>query len=389
MKTRTVSPPLAILIGMVVLSTLGSAETSAQNSAPVVTNVAARQMAGTGLVEITYDVSDADGDSVTAMVICSSNNGGTFDLLPVTVSGDVHRAMAAGSGKRIIWNAAADYPGRYWSQVVAKVVVSDGPSTSGEMVFVPSGTFTMGSNLSPDEQPIDNLYTDAFYIDRYEVTNAEFEAFIDAGGYSTQAFWSAAGWAARNTYGWTQPAYWDASMPHSGPGWPGFPVVGVSWYEAEAYANFAGKRLPTEAEWEKAARGTDARMYPWGNAGPNGSLANYAASGDPYDDSTTPVGFYDGRLFPNPPFQTTNTPGPYGAYDQAGNVYEWVSDWYSPTYYSVHPSSNPPGPLSGTYKVMRGGSNRHDSSYLRCADRVTQSPVERFYYAGFRCVRTQ
>ena len=376
----------AAISAAVIAIVCGASQIMAQNSAPVVTNVTAQQIAGTGLVEITYDVSDADGDAVTATVICSSDNGVTFDLLPVTVSGDIHKPMAAGAGKQIMWNAAADYPGRYWSQVVAKVVVSDGPSVSGEMVHVPAGNFTMGSTYSSDEQPVHIVYLDAFYIDKYEVTNAEFEAFINAGGYNTQAFWSTAGWSARQSGGWTAPQYWQSGSYHSGPGWPGFPVVGVSWYEAEAYANFAGKRLPTEAEWEKAARGTDERTYPWGNS-IDGSRANYNSSGDPYDGST-PVGFYDGRLYPNPPFQTTNSPGPYGAYDQAGNVLEWVNDWYSATYYSVSPASNPPGPVSGSSRVLRGGSWAHDATSLRCADRTTYDPTRRDTYIGFRCART-
>jgi len=135
---------------------------------------------------------------------------------------------------------------------------------SGEMVAVPAGDFTMGSTAAgnSNELPVHTVYLNAFYIDKYEVTNAQFKSFIDAGGYTTQAFWSAAGWSARTSSSWTLPPYWTTGDYHSGPAWPDFPVVGISWYEAEAYAKFAGKRLPTEAEWEKAARGTDQRTYP-------------------------------------------------------------------------------------------------------------------------------
>jgi formylglycine-generating enzyme required for sulfatase activity len=364
---------------------------AAQNSAPVVANVVAQQIEGTGLVRVTYDVSDADGDPVVARLVASSNNGVTFDLLPVSVSGDVHVEMTAGPGKEILWNAAADYPGRYWGQVVAKVLASDGPATAGEMVLVPAGNFTMGSTSgNADEQPQHTVYLDAFYIDKYEVTNAEFKAFMDAGGYTTPALWSAAGWSWRTGGGYAQPAYWGNDGYRSGPAWPGFPVIGVCWYEAEAYANFAGKRLPTEAEWEKAARGADARTYPWG-ASINGSRANYWGSGDPYESSSaqlTPVGFYDGRLHPNPPFQTTDSPGPYGAYDQAGNVWEWVHDWYSSTYYSQSPPSNPQGPLTGSYRVLRGGSWGNVTTPLRCAQRSNSYPATRDYTLGLRCART-
>ena len=375
-------------VGMFVLLVGTASLALAQNSAPIVTNVSAQQVDGTGLVRITFDVSDADSDSVTAVVICSSNNGQTFDLLPVSVSGDVHRPIVASPGKQIIWNATADYPGRDWTRVVAKVLVSDGPSAAVEMVYVPAGNFTMGSTVFLDEQPVHSVYLDAFYIDKHEVTNGQFEAFINAGGYSTQAFWSAEGWSWRTDKNVTRPRWWDLGSFHAGPGWPEFPVVGVSWYEAEAYANFVGKRLPMEAEWEKAARGTDARTYPWGE-GIDGSRANYLSSGDPYDDGSTPAGFYDGRLLPSPPLQTTNSPGPYGAYDQAGNVWEWVHDWYSLTYCVDSLQSNPPGPLTGTCRVLRGGGWVNHTTNLRCTKRNNNDPVSRYKYYGFRCARTQ
>lgn len=360
------------------------------NSPPVVSNVVATQIPGTGQVRITFDVSDADGDPVTARLICASNNGVTFDLLPVSVSGHVNVAMPAGPGKQIIWNAAADYPGRFWSQVVAKVYASDGAAISGEMVHVPAGNFLMGSTSgTTDEQPQHTVYLDAFDIDKFEVTNAEFKTFIDAGGYSTQAFWSVSGWYYNVNNGWGSPADWPTGDYHSGPNWPGFPVVGISWYEAEAYANFAGKRLPTEAEWEKAARGTDGRTYPWGE-GAGGGRSNFAASGDPFDNLTTPVGFYDGRVHTNPLFVTLDSPSPYGAYDMAGNVWEWVKDWYSPNYYPSGPSSNPTGPQSGSARVFRGGSCDYGAGYSRCAQRNDYAwpPWQRLRNTGFRCART-
>lgn len=361
------------------------------NSAPVVTNVVAVQIAGTGQVRVTYDVSDADGDQVTARLVCSSNNGASFDLLPVTVSGDVNVAMTAGPGKQIIWDAAADYPGRYWAQVVAKVYASDGPALAGEMVFIPAGNFIMGTLGGPsNEQPQHTVYLDAYYIDKFEVTNAEYQLFIDGGGYTTQAFWSSAGWTWKTGNGVAEPAYWGNDSYRSGSGWPSFPVIGISWYEAEAYANFAGKRLPTEAEWEKAARGTDARLYPWG-ATIDASRANYAGSGDPYESGSaqiTPVGFYDGRLFPNPVFQTTDSPSPYGCYDVAGNAWEWIKDWYSDAYYSGSPSSNPQGPISGTSRGLRGGSWSTDTTNMRCAIRYCYTPTNRAHNYGFRCTKT-
>jgi formylglycine-generating enzyme required for sulfatase activity len=363
----------------------------AQNSAPVVANVVAQQIAGTGNVRITFDVSDADGDQVTARLICSSNNGTTFDLLPVTVSGDVNRAIAPGTGKQIVWNAAVDYPGRYWTQVVARVYASDGVAFAGEMVSVPAGSFNMGSpSGSQSNQPVHSVLLDGFSIDKYEVTNAEFQQFIDAGGYSTQAFWSAAGWSWRLQYNRTQPVYWGYDDPRCGPAWPSFPVV-TSWYEAEAYANFVGKRLPTEAEWEKAARGSAGRDYPWEGAY-DSRRVNAFGSNDPYEPGSTPVGFYDGRLHPNPPFQTIDSAGPFGTYDQAGNVLEWVSDWFDAGYYEISPAANPAGPITGSSKVMRGGGWHYEGGQnwhvLESYHRNAIPPAYEGRVIGFRCARS-
>jgi sulfatase modifying factor 1 len=358
------------------------------NTAPVVSNVVATQIAGTGQVRVTYDVSDADGDQIAVRLMCSADGGTTFDMLPVSVSGDANRAMAAGAGKQIVWNAAADYPGRYFASVVAKVIASDGPASSGEMVLVPAGSFTMGGTIG-DQAPVRNIYLDAYYVDKFEVTNAQYQQFIDAGGYNTRAFWSADGWAWRSGSSISSPDRWGVDMLRSGPNWPGFPVSGVSYYEAEAYAAFVGKRLPTEAEWEKAARGSDARSYPWGS-GIDGSRANYSGSGDPYESlngaQETPVGFYDGRLNPSPVFQTTDSPSPYGAYDVGGNLAEWVKDWYG--LYETGQLTNPEGPISGIFRVFRGGSWARAKEAAGCATRLTQSAEVRMSDVGFRCART-
>jgi len=360
------------------------------NSPPAVTNVTAQQIAGTGLVRVTYDVEDTDGDQVTVRLICSSDNGGTFDLLPTTVSGDINEPMSAGTGKQITWDAAHDYPGRYWEQVVAKVIASDGQIIAGEMVLVPAGPFPMGSTLDFCSQPVHQVTLDSFYIDKYEVTNAEFEQFINLDGYETQAYWSPAGWGWRTAGSFTAPANWGSADHRSGPAYPGFPVHSVCWYEAEAYANFAGKRLPTEAEWEKAARGDDQRTYPWGE-GVGPPQANYWESYDPFESGgarVTPVGFYDGRLHPNPPFQTTNAASPYGAYDLAGNVEEWVQDWFACNYYSYSPPSNPQGPATGSTRCFRGGPWDLGYLYLASYLRSNADPSLRPSRRGFRCARS-
>jgi formylglycine-generating enzyme required for sulfatase activity len=255
------------------------------------------------------------------------------------------------------------------------------------MVRVPAGKFTMGSP-DDDESPVRSVHVDAFEIDKYLVTNADYGKFMAAGGYDTRAYWSADGWESRTARHWTAPGFWGKDGYRSGPGWPTFPVLGVSYYEAEAYAAFVGKRLPTEAEWEKAARGTDARTYPWGDS-LDGSRANYARSGDPYetgDIQPTPVGFYDGRRNANPIFQTTDSPSPCGAYDMAGNLQEWVQDWYGT--YDKDQLTNPHGPGTGDFRVLRGGSFSNTASFMRCAARWSGNADNQSYCYGFRCARS-
>lgn len=388
---------LAAAIVLVIAGAISANPSMAE--APVVTNVQAEQISGTGLVRVTFDVSDAEGDQVSARLMASSNGGTTFDLLAITVAGDALAPMAPGLGKEIIWNAAADYPGRYWGQVVAKVVCSDGMLVSGEMVLVPAGSFTMGKDGVPDA-PAHVVTLDAFYIDKYEVTNAEYQQFIDAGGYTTAAYWSESGWSARVSGQWSAPMYWGQANQNTGPAYPGYPVHGITYYEAEAFAAFVGKRLPTEAEWEKAARGTDGRTYPWGEDIDN-RRANYAASGDPFEIGnyswSSPVGFYDGRRHPSPSFQTINSPGPYGTYDQVGNVAEWVKDWYGVSYYSTSPGVNPQGPAAAEYphytRTLRGGD--YTSPLVTAFRRSFFTPITprndnnaSVLYIGLRCAKS-
>ena len=236
------------------------------------------------------------------------------------------------------------------------------------MVLVPAGEFVMGSpegEGDDDEHPQRSVYLDAFYIDKYEVTNAEYRECVDAGYCDPPS----------ENSSWTRDSY------YGNPEYDNYPVIYVTWDDAKAYCEWKGKRLPTEAEWEKAARGTDGWTYPWGNSASDGSKANtcdvncefeYKDSSvdDGYAD-TAPVGHYEAGK------------SPYGAYDMAGNVWEWVADWHDTDYYSKGPEGNPQGPDSGEYRVLRGGSWDDDANDVRAATRFEYTPV--YADVGVRC----
>gem|GEM_PF-1268354 len=247
-------------------------------------------------------------------------------------------------------------------------------------VFVPNGCFMMGSDPAkdsqarPDEQPQHKVcLTHDYWIDQYDVTNAAFDAFVKAGGYSTDAFWSSDGLA------------WKQSNKISGPDTtctqyssePQQPRVCVSWYEAEAYAKWRTQtakdgtnyQLPTEAEWEYAARGPQSFIYPWGD-GWDSSKANV----ENRIGKTSLVNQYPaGKSW-------------VGAYDMAGNVFQWTADWYDAKYYSDTPQNDPPGASSGQYRALRGGSWGALQNFARSAYRYHFDPAGRYYSSGFRVV---
>jgi formylglycine-generating enzyme required for sulfatase activity len=248
-----------------------------------------------------------------------------------------------------------------------------------EMVFVPAGEFIMGSEeLGDDERPARRVHLDDFWIDRYEVTNERFARFVAATGYQTEAEGRGWGWVWKDS-GWERVEGADWRHPHGADsgieGKADSPVVLVSWNDAHAYCRWAGKRLPSEAQWEKAARGpaTDSgrgRRYTWGDEFDSGR----ANTGESQRGDTTPVGSFSPR-----------GDSPYGASDMTGNVWEWVADWYDGDYYSQAPSTNPPGPASGVYKVLRGGSWPFDEVYARTSFRYNVKPDYTYDFAGFRC----
>jgi formylglycine-generating enzyme required for sulfatase activity len=212
------------------------------------------------------------------------------------------------------------------------------------MIYIPGGEFSMGSNEGQkDEKPIHSVFLDGYWIGKYEVTQGQWEEIM-------------------------------GSNPSRFKNGDNYPVERVSWNDVQQFIQKLNSRtglsfrLPGEAEWEKAARGTDRRKYPWGNASPSCSLANYSPCGG----QTKPVG--------------SHPPGisPYGVHDMAGDVWEWCSDWYSSSYYSSSPQKKPTGPSSGSYRVFRGGSWLGSAWGLRCAYRGSYGPSNRFNNVGFR-----
>jgi len=238
------------------------------------------------------------------------------------------------------------------------------PAPTEGMVFVPAGTFVMGSKLgADDERPMREVYLNAFYIDRYEVTNGEYVEFLNTvqdrlercGSHDcidtkdddpdSHILYQAGRYAVETRY-------------------ENHPAIKVSWYGAKACCEYRGKRLPSEAEWEKAARGTEGTAYPWGN-----EFDAYRANTDYRVGDTTPVGSYPDGV------------SPYGAYDMAGNVWEWVADWYQ-----AYPGSDDQSDLWGQkYKVVRGGSWNHPGYDARCTCRDIAHPARRILVVGFRC----
>ncbi|HSL02195.1 MAG TPA: formylglycine-generating enzyme family protein [Nitrospiraceae bacterium] len=230
------------------------------------------------------------------------------------------------------------------------------------MVLVAAGEFTMGSNEGgDDEKPVHRVSLNAYYMDKYEVTVGQYAKFLEATGMDAPPKWTTMD-----------------EPPHQKR-----PVVNVDWSDANTYCEWAGKRLPTEAEWEKAARGTDGRIYPWGNGPPDRLRANYGKEKWNNHAALVPVG------------QLEDGKSPYGIYDLAGNVWEWVSDWYDDDYYKNGPSRNPKGPESGKYKVLRGGSWDLAPEHLRSERRDFNtpsspdynSPSYRNFNSGFRCAK--
>ena len=267
------------------------------------------------------------------------------------------------------WECAVVHLRELWDRAPGYGDIGDklAQALDASMVLVPAGEFLMGSDAGdPDERPQRCVYLDAFEIDRYEVTNIQYRRFLLATGRNPPQRW---------------PERYVAFLPGRDPDWHGtdfpadeatYPVAAVNWEDASAYCAWAGKRLPTEAEWEKAARGMDGRTYPWGDSWDPGR-ANVGATGVGY---TQPVGSYPVGA------------SPHGVLDMAGNVWEWVADLYDRQYYAYAPNRNPMWPESGTgERILRGGAWDSPPDHVRASYRNATHFFGPNHRAGFRCAR--
>lgn len=267
-----------------------------------------------------------------------------------------------------------------------------------ELVHIPAGEFLMGSvdndeNAQPNEMPQHGVFLDDYFIGRYPVTVKQFGAFVEATNYVTTAEREGSGRACNhNSWHDVVGADWEhPSGPNSDVSMKGnHPVTQVSWNDAVAFCRWATEvagcrvQLPTEAQWEKAARGEDGREWPWGNRAPNQKRCNFNTA----TKGTTPVGRYSAHLHPD--LATQDGDSPYGCSDMAGNVWEWCADWFDEeTYQRQEDQENrdPLGPRKGKWRVIRGGAFDEDSDSLRCASRDGDDPSSRNDNSGFRvCV---
>ena len=255
------------------------------------------------------------------------------------------------------------------------------------LLYVPAGDFMMGNDADDalaecqkfrsdcqlgwftDERPPHSVHVDDFWIDQTEVTNAMYAKCV-ADGICKEP---------TDKWSYSHPSYYD------NPEFDRYPVIFVDWNMAKTYCEWAGRRLLTEAEWEKAARGENASVYPWSDTF-DGSLVNFCDTNCTFDDGNK--SFNDGFADVAPVGSYPSGKSVYGALDMAGNVWEWVADWYGARFYSNSPFSNPLGPASGQYRVLRGGSWYSNINFVRSADRLGHPPTNSDFFIGFRCSRS-
>jgi formylglycine-generating enzyme required for sulfatase activity len=369
--------------------------TIAQAYTQSIVNVTFRQEGET--VRITYDIKNAqDGQTFNIELYCSTDGGRTYGNALKAVSGDVGEKIIGGYSKTIIWKPMQENITTLESDKVKFKVTAIIKSTMPDnMVFVKGGTFQMGSEDGEDnEKPIHSVTVSDFYIGKYEVTVAEFKKFITATGYKTDA--EKEGNSIIYTTKWEvmKGVYWkhDTKGDLRRRSDYNHPVIHVSWNDATAYCKWLqettgkGYRLPTEAEWEYAARGgNQSKNYKYAGTNDESSLYRYANFADKNTDFSWSV------KSQNDNYAYTAPVGKYlsnelGIYDMSGNVWEWCSDWYGSDYYKNSSSNNPKGANSGAYRVLRGGAWINLPAYCRIAFLDRSTPTSRYNNFGFRVV---
>jgi formylglycine-generating enzyme required for sulfatase activity len=415
MKRSRIELMLAVLMTMVAGRAIATV--------PVVTNVVATQRADTKLIDIYYDAFDDDGDLLKARVEVSHSAGTTYSVPAFVLSGDIGKDIPPGAGKHIVWNAGIDWDGEYSDIMRVKVIVSDGKGLPGLAWGheVPSGGFLMGQDGGVEGiGPARHVNIPwSYWLSKYEITIQDYVDYLNLALITGEAYRDGTASIRANAsiyegvpingvlinLGTGRDIAWNVNNLEVMDGRTNFPV-NVTWYGAIAFAQHYGYDLPTEAEWEKAARGPEHhgleehQLYPWGNT-LDGGNANYHGSGDAYESQnaayrrSTPVGYYDGNQLPFGPDMATG----YGLYDMAGNMFEWVRSKRVTTvesYPQLESLTNLTHHLEGNtaYRVIRGGgalANTASTTLLKCFFREhLPQQLDRaydYYYVGFRVIR--
>lgn len=376
---------------------------------PVVSNVTSSQRAGTKFVDITYNVADADGDALKVRVEISDNNGTTYNVPAFSFTGAIGDNVIPGNGKTIVWDAGKDWDGEYSAQMRVKIIAVDAKGLPGLAWSneIPPGGFLMGQDGgvegSGSSRHVNIPWS--YWLSKHEITNDQYAEYLNtalvAGAIVRNGTSSVTAVASKYTgvpasglllnIGDSVDIRWNVSKFETVTGRGNFPVS-VTWYGAAAFAQHYGYDLPTQAEWEKAARGPDYddagqhQLYPWGNS-INGGYANYYSSGDPYEFGKTPVGYYNGNQSPFGP----NTLSAYGLYDIIGNLTEWTRSIFSDIsgYPQQEDLNNPHNLLtaSDNSRVIRGTSYESSSSQHAIFNRGIISKSGYANQIGFRVIR--